>query len=287
MTTKVKPRPKKKTPALEGSSLKVMDIPDELLLDHSDNPNEQDEETFDLLVQQIREDGFDEPLTVVPSIREPGKYLIFSGHHRRRAGKVTGMTKFPAVIKEGWDEDKVAIELVSRNQLRGKFNPEKFTALVTKLKTNGYDLAMIRAQMGFTKSDAFEKLYKQVEAALPAAAAKKLREAKEKVTSVDGLSSVLNGIFTEHGADLKHGFIVFNFGNQTHHYVETDKELHAMMEKLEERCRSEGCDIRSVFKSLLRDTNNLPVGRTDIKPVFVQRVAPAVKRLPRTTQPTA
>jgi ParB/RepB/Spo0J family partition protein len=244
-------------PKLKASKLQVFDIPDDLLLDHSDNPNEQDDSTFDLLVQHIRDDGFDEPITVVPSLKEKGKYLIVSGHHRRKAGKLAGMGSFPSVIKQGWDEDKAAMELVSRNALRGKLNPEKFSALVNKLRTKGYDLAIIQAQMGFTKSDAFQKLYQQAMDALPKAAKAKLADAKETIKSVDGLSSVLNNIFTEHGSDLDHGFIVFNFGNKDHHYVETDNELHGMMTRLEERCRNENLDIRVIFKTLLRDPNRI------------------------------
>lgn len=266
------------TLSLTASSLKVFDIPDELLIDHDDNPNEQDDTTLDRLTQQIKEDGFDEPLIVVPSLKHPGKYLIVSGHHRRRGGKLAGMTSFPCVVKQGWDEDKADIELVSRNILRGKLNPEKFSALTNKLLKKGYDLALIRAQMGFTKTDAFEKLYKQASDALPPAARKRLADAKERITSVDGLSSVLNDIFTEHGADLKHGFVVFNFGGKKHHYIECDLETHKMMEALEERCRSEGTDIRAVFKGMLAgdkktstpDTGKrLPKFRSPPKPAVV------------------
>lgn len=286
MPVKIKPRPttKPSTPVEPSSTsaaplvatpstLQVMDIPDELLIDHEDNPNEQDDTTFDRLCQQIREDGFDEPLTVVPSLREPGKYLIFSGHHRRKAGKVIGMASFPAVVKEGWDEDKVAMELVSRNVMRGRLNPEKFTKLVEKLRTRGYDQALIQAQMGFTKTDEFEKLYKQVSDALPPAARKKLASVKENIKSVDGLSSAINHIFTEHGSDLKHGFIVFDFGGKQHHYVPTDKELHLLMEKLEQRCRDENLNISDLFKNLLRDTNAVPT-RPQSKVIAVSKVAP-------------
>lgn len=251
MTIRPKAKPELKQTRLEVSSLKVFDVPDDLIDEHDQNPNIQDDTTFDVLCQKIRDDGFDEPLLLVPNMKKPGRYLIFSGHHRRRAGKVIGMTKFPGIIKHGWDEDKADMELVSRNMLRGKLNPEKFTALYDKLKLKGYDDALIRAQMGFTKTDAFEKLYKQVEAAVPKEARKKLADAKETITSVDGLSSTLNNIFREHGADLEHGFIVFNFANKTHHHVPCDKELNKLMEQIEERCRNDGINISDVFKELL------------------------------------
>ncbi len=267
--TKVKPLPKviPRSSTLQSSDLKVFDIPDELLIDHTDNPNEQDDATFDRIVQGIRTDGFDEPLIVVPSLKEQNKYIIVSGHHRRKAGKVAGMVKFPCVIKSGWDQDKVDMELVARNIARGKINPQKFTLLVDKLRKKGYDEAIIQAQMGFTQSDAFEKLYKRIEQSLPKAARKKLAEAKENIKSVDGLSSVLNKIFTEHGSDLNHGFMVFDFGGKTHHYVPTDKMLDKYIEKLEQRCRDENLSITDVFKHLLQDTNSIPVKKIiKIKP---------------------
>lgn len=245
------PAPEFLTAELVRSTLEVFDVPLAQLTGHNSNPNEQDEATFDQLVEGIRKDGFDEPVIVVPNEAAPGTYIIVSGHHRRKAADVIGLKSVPCIIKKGWSEDKAKIELVRRNMLRGNLNPERFTALWVELKQKGYDDSILKAQMGFTREDAFKKVYKAIGKNLTPAQKKKLDEAKESITSVDGLSSVLNNIFKDHGSDLQHGFVVFSFAGKQHHYVECDSQLHKMMLKLEEDVRSKGGKLEDVFKSML------------------------------------
>jgi hypothetical protein len=248
--------PKKPAP-LKRSTLEIFDIPVDDLVGHEDNPNEQDEATFDQLVEGIRADGFDEPIQVVPieGGTHAGKWQIFSGHHRAKAAKVLGLKVIPAVVKKGWNEDKVKIELVRRNRLRGNLNSEKFTKLYNELKTRGWDESMLKLQMGFTKEDAFKKVYKSIEKAMTPSQKKKLEESKESIKSVDGLSSVLNDIFKNHGSDLDHGFVVFNFGGKEIHYIETDTSLNKQVKALEEECRNKGITLADAFKHLLNRPN--------------------------------
>jgi len=239
-------------PVLHESQLKVFDIPITELIDSSENPQEMDEKTFDQLVEGVKQDGFDEPIHVIPVVGGPnkGKWVIVSGHHRTKAAKVIGLKTVPAIIKEGWDDDKRKIELVRRNHLRGGLNPEKFTRLFNEL-TKKYDASILKVQMGFTKEEGFRQVFKQVEKSLNPAQKKKLAEAKERITSVDGLSSVLNDIFKEHGADLDHGFMVFSFAGKHHHYVECDSQLHKMLEKFEGEIKDRGLLAADVFKHLI------------------------------------
>lgn len=266
----------------KSTSLQVFDIPIDQLLDSENNPNEQDEATFDQLVAGIKADGFDEPVIVVPQTAlnqatgqsvETGKYIIVSGHHRKKAAAALKFTHVPCVIKSGWDEDKKDVELVRRNMLKGKLNPEKFTALFQKLSMKGIDQAVLKLQMGFTKSDAFDKLYRAVESNLPASQKKKLAEAKETIKSVDGLSSVLNSIFTEHGSDLDHGFVVFSFGGKDHIYIECDSALHKMMRNLTDDVRAKGGNATEVMKQLV----GKPVPGT-IKPSVATAERKAIRR---------
>lgn len=50
------------------------------------------------LVESINKVGFVEPLTVIPSEEEEGKYEIINGQHRYMAGKKLGMSEFPVII---------------------------------------------------------------------------------------------------------------------------------------------------------------------------------------------
>jgi hypothetical protein len=260
-----KPQPAK--PAeLARSKLAVFDVPVNLLVAHKANPNEQDEKIFDELVERIRKDGVDEPIIVVPELADPntknkdaprgytGKYLIVSGHHRAKAAEACGLASIPAIVREGWDDDRVKIELISRNHLRGQLNPHKFTELFDSLK-NRYDPEILKRQMGFTAQKEFNALYKHVRDQLPEKAKAKLDNAKERINSIEDLSSVLNEIFREHGNDTDHSLMVFSYGKSKskHVYVQVDKVALELAEELKTKCEDENVSPGAVISLLLKD----------------------------------
>lgn len=242
---------------LKESALKVFDIPIGQLVEHAENPNEQSEKTFDQLVERIRTEGFDEPIHVYPEMKKgvlTGKYVIFSGHHRVKAGKLAGMTHVPGIIRDGWDEDRVAIELVTRNQLRGNLNAHKFTELYNRLKKR-YEPEQLKKMMGLTEKKAFTALYKQVATQLQPKQRKMLEEAKETINSVDDLSKVLNNIFKEHGNETDHSFMVFTYGGKKHYYIAVEGDTAKKLEALKDRCQAIGpMAANALFNTLLSDT---------------------------------
>ncbi len=239
-----------------SSKLAVYDIPLSRIIASAENPNEEDDRTFDQLVERIRAEGFDEPAHVMPNPDKAGHFIMVSGHHRMKAAKILKLETIPCILHEDWDETKRKIELVARNNLRGNLNPEKFTKLYDEIVKKGLDKEMVKIQMGFTKRDAFEKVYKSIEKSLPAQDKKKLKEAKENIKSVDDLSSVLNTIFKEHGSELDAGFMVFSFGGKNHHYIKVDKELDFLLTRLEKKYENGGID--EFFKEILK-AQKLPI----------------------------
>lgn len=240
---------------LTESSLKNFDIPIDRLVAHKENPNEQSEGTFDELVERIREEGFDEAIIVVPELNKgqpTGKYLITSGHHRVKAAGLAGMTSVPAVIREGWDEDRVLMELVSRNELRGALNAHKFTELWEKLSKR-YDPEILKRQMGLTNKKQFDALFKQVKDALPPKQKAILEAAKERVNSVEDLSSVLNEIFEQHGSKLDHSFMVMSYGGKDHFYIQVSANLHKTLAELKKESDRDNIDVGRLFEELLAD----------------------------------
>jgi ParB/RepB/Spo0J family partition protein len=242
---------------LKESSLKVFDIPIGQLVAHTENPNEQSEKTFDQLVERIREEGFDEPIHVYPEMKKgtlTGAYVIFSGHHRVKAGKLAGMTHVPAIIRDGWDEDRVAIELVTRNQLRGNLNAHKFTELFNRLKSR-YEPEQLKKMMGLTEKKQFATLYKQIANQLQPKQRQKLEEAKETIKSVDDLSKILNNIFKEHGSETDHSFMVFTYGGKKHYYIQVESDTAKKVEALKARMEAIGPMAgNALFNALLSDT---------------------------------
>jgi ParB/RepB/Spo0J family partition protein len=259
-----------KTVELKRSSLEIFDIPDDLLIDSPDNPQEMDDATFDELVEGIRNEGFDEPIHVIKIYGADGewngKYMITSGHHRRKAGRVTGMEEFPAIIKKDMDDAARKIALVRRNQLKGNMNKKKFSALFSEVAPVLGE-ATAKRLMGFTKENAFAKLYEDVAKTLPASARKQMDEAKETVRSVDDLSSILNNIFKQEGSKVQNGYMVFSYGGKKHHYFQIDNNVSKMLERITAKLAETGEAASDFFAKLLKDQ-----GELSVQPKKVNRV---------------
>jgi hypothetical protein len=250
LTTRPAGKPDKEN--LKQSKLQVFDIPLELLVMDELNPNEMKEDKFDILVQEIQESGFDEPIIVIPHPRDEGKYLIASGHHRVKAARVAGMADVPAVIKESWDEDKQKIALVKRNIVHGQMNTQKFTKLYTELARK-YDPKLLQTMLGFTEKKEFEAVYEGIEKSLTPKQKAVLAKAKEKIKSVDDLSSILHKIFKEQGSEAETGYLVFSFGGKNHHYVQIDDATDSLLTALRDRLDSTGQSMQSFMQKIIAD----------------------------------
>lgn len=228
-----KPTPKK-APAPKRTELEVYDLPVEDLVPDEDNPNEMDEATMDQLIEEIRENGFDEPIQVRRHPDQEGKYQIGSGHHRTKAAIVLGMQAVPAIIKD-WDDRTQKVNLAKRNALRGDFNKQKLAKLYQEV-SKGRDPNQVQRELGFTNPKQFQQLLGEVEKNLSPKQKKKLAESKEKINSMDDLSSVLNRIFKESGSELDYGYMVFSFGGKSHHYFQIGKETEDKLQQIIEAC---------------------------------------------------
>ena len=258
-----------KSTGLKRSKLDIFDIPDELLIDSPDNPQEMDDATFDELVEGIKADGFDEPILVIRDFDDEGeltgKYMIISGHHRRKGGRAAGMVSFPAIIKPDMEDAARKIALVRRNNLRGSLNKKKFTNLFLEVSpVLGAETA--KRLMGFTKEAAFKKLYEDVSKAVPKEHRKQLDEAKETVKSVDDLSSVLNGIFRKEGSKIRKGYAVFSFGGKKHFYFQIEKDVAELLEEVNYKINGENRTANDVLHELLSNSiGAIPVRKKKVK----------------------
>ena len=252
----VKRRPTKKPETHEG--LEIIMVPVEDLIPDEDNPNEMDEATFDALVEEIREQGFDEPIHVRPAPKHKGKYEIGSGHHRTKAAMVLGITELPAVVKHWTDREK-KVALTKRNVLRGKMNRTKLTHLYRELAKDSKDPVQLQRELGFTDTKAFEAMIDKVESQLPPKQRKKLQEAKETIKSVDDLSSVLNRIFKEAGSELDKGYMVFSFGGKQHHYFQIDETTNQKLKDIIAACEHLGISYVEAMQSIVAEAD-LPKG---------------------------
>lgn len=246
-------KPKKKVIKLKRSRLEVIDLHVDDLIPDEHNPNEMDEPTFDLLVEEIREQGFDEPIQVRTHPTEEGKWQISSGHHRVKAAKVIGIHEVPAVVKE-YDDRTQKIMLVKRNMLHGE--PDKF-----KLKklyedvAKGHDPALVQRELGFSDPKKLEPLIEKAAKNMTPKQKKKLDEAKENIKTIDDLSSVLNRIFKGTGSEAESGYLCFSFGGKEHHYVKIDSKTNDRLKDIKAACEDADQPVADFLQSIIAEAD--------------------------------
>ena len=77
----------------------------------------KDDREMELLVESIRLSGVLTPIMVRRDRDEPDRYEILSGHRRKRACELAGLSEIPAVVKELTDEEAVIL-MVDSNMYR-------------------------------------------------------------------------------------------------------------------------------------------------------------------------
>ena len=215
---------------------KVVMIPIAELYPNDWNPQVMSQEEFNALVQEIEQDGFDEPIIVCP--KEKGGWTIIAGQHRHEACKVLGFKMIPCVVKTDWDMQVQKIKTVRRNLLRGSIDSARFTKLVNDLHEQ-YDLSLnqIRDLMGFTNEKEFFEQYKTEEAVKDEAITDLKNQSRQEMNAVQNLSFILNDLISQYGDTIPNGYVYFFYGTQWILSVSCDKVLEkrltAMMEALQ------------------------------------------------------
>ena len=228
--------------------LEITHLPLEKLKPMQENPNEQDDETFNLLVESIREHGMIDPVDVAPN--EDGTYDIIGGEHRFRACELLGHETLPAIVHDSYDTDKRKMMLVKLNVLRGKISPQKFIKLYQQM-AGKYQDDVLQKMMGFAQKEAFDHLLKQVKENLPKEVARKVEDRKEEIQTVDSLAAILNRLFRDYGNTLDYSFMVFEFGGREHFWVRMDDKLFKRIKALADQCVEDETDFNDAIHQRL------------------------------------
>jgi ParB/RepB/Spo0J family partition protein len=142
----------------------IVQVPVEKLEPNDWNPNKMTEGGFNELVDEIRDDDFDDPLKVVPhpdpAKADDGYFRIIDGEHRWHAAKVLGLPTLPCVVKDQWeDEHTQQLKTVRRNLLRGELDRTRFTKLVHRMNERGIPLKDMPRLFGFQSEQAFREKF--------------------------------------------------------------------------------------------------------------------------------
>lgn len=234
-------------------------IPTEKIYFDAGNTNEQDDVTFNALVEQIEETGFTENIVVVDHTGDPNwehpdqPYLVVSGNHRGKAAQVLGIEELPARIWNytEWDEDTANFQNIRHNVLRGKLNSEKFTKMFMSLSQK-YGEQATKDLMKFVDEDAFKKVYKDTLAGLPKEIRDQVEKSKKDIKSVDDLSNLLNTLFSTYGDTLAHDYMVFDYGGRQHIWIQMDAETKEAMNEVRAQVMIQRVSMNALMGRLVK-----------------------------------
>ena len=107
----------------EGRLPKIYDIPIDLIDDFPDHPFKVKlDEDMDQLVESVKERGLITPITLRP--KEDGRYEIVSGHRRKKACEIAGLSTVKADVRE-MSRDEAIILMVESNLQRSVILPSE------------------------------------------------------------------------------------------------------------------------------------------------------------------
>jgi len=221
------------------------------LVVNENNPNNMSDREFDLLVDNLGEVGFTDPVLVRPL--GDGEYRIVGGHHRVEAARYLGFTEVPCTVIENpdFDDDMEHFQMVRHNTIRGKMDAEKFLALYSKV-SGKYADEVLQDMFGFAEEAEFQKLIQQTAKSLPKEMQDKFLDAAAAIKTVDGLAKLLNKMFTMYGDTLPFGYMVFDYGGQQSMWLRVEKKTMSAMGILGTMCIDRKRTVDDVIGKLVQ-----------------------------------
>lgn len=117
-----------------------------------------DQKSLEELASTIRVHGIRQPLTILPSSQQEGKYEIISGERRWKAAQIAGLTKVPCIIIHNQEaaEEIALIENIQRQNLHPLELMQAFQSLLDrKICSSTQEIA---TKLGINKSAVVEAL---------------------------------------------------------------------------------------------------------------------------------
>jgi hypothetical protein len=252
--------------------LRRMWLPLELLDDNPDNPNVLSDRGFDMLTQNIEEVGFTDAMLVWPrgmlqqfmqvlkdaekAGLKPGtdepqaqfcemlksaniRFQFVGGHHRRQSLQYLGEAYGPAtvIVDPEFDDEAAEAQLMRNNMIHGRIDPAKFIKMAQRQMDKGLTDDQLQILYGFADEAEFRKLVDLLAKDLPNKELQdKFKKAAEEVKTIDGLTTLLNKMFTMYGDTLPYGFMVVDYGGQQNIWLRISKKTHDALALIGDAC---------------------------------------------------
>ena len=229
-----------------------VDLPMDMIVPNTYNPNEMDDASFSLLEDNVERIGFVDPIVVVPG--EDGNFLIVDGAHRFEQRKISGEKEIPCIVvsPEIFDEKTLMLQTVRLNKIRGALNPTKFNALVDQL-VNKHEVPFddLMDELGFADESEFETLIDQGRQQIPKEARKEYDKAVKRISSVENLAKLIERLWLKYGNTVPANFMILEFNNKRHLWVTLHSASMSLFTDLFRECMSRGYTIDSFMEAAL------------------------------------
>lgn len=260
-----------------------VDLPVDLLSPNPNNPNVMKSREFDLLVDNLQQAGFTDPVLVWPRgnvdaflslwdavrtqqgedgfrdsfaamVREAEiSFVIVGGHHRTEAAKYLDMDFVPCtvIVDPNFGEEEADSQLLRHNTIHGSLDPERFIKLYDKYK-EGHSDDVLQEMFGFSDEAAFKALITTTESTLPPDLKEKFKESRKEIKTIDDLSKILNHLFSTYGDTLKTGYMILDQGGQKSVWLRISKKTLKGVEQIGGACIEAEVTMDQLFGQLVQ-----------------------------------
>lgn len=245
---------------------------DQLVYD-DENTNRQDKKTFELLVDNIDQEGFDEPCIVIPTqdSLDDGRpvYKVVHGNHRAKGAIRNGYTEVSAIIRDDWDDTKAATQAYRRNFSRGEVDPLAYQNLVKHLEVDeGLSSHEAMKALGIHDEAVYTRFLEEEFGA--SSSNSKVNDAAEKdeealsnrIKLIDNIGLIVSEIVERYGDTIIYSFLIFPASGRKHMYVQSSPALKAVLTRIATECVSKGEDLAGTLAALL----NVGIAHTNYAP---------------------
>jgi hypothetical protein len=232
-------------------NIKRLDVKVDQLVKQKLNPNKMSKKAFDLLVDNLNQVGFVDPIFVRPT--DDGKYRIVGGHHRFDAALYLGFEEVPVAVvdHDGFDDDEEKFQILRMNMIKGNLDAQTFMTMYHEL-AGAYTDDILQEAFGFSDDAEWRKLVHQTAKQLPdPEMQKKFKEAAKEIKTIDGLSKLLNEMFTNHGDTLPYGYMVVDYGGERSVWLHASKETMKAVDLMGDICRNKKRTMDDIFGTVL------------------------------------
>jgi hypothetical protein len=253
-----------------------LDVPLGLLIKNEDNPNKMSARDFDLLIDNFEKTGLTDAILVRPMdlkavaalaaksqkgqdlvaalVAADLEFRIIGGHHRYDGASYLGFDTVPitVIMDPKFDEQQEKFQLVRMNAIRGKLDPQAFYNLYAQL-SDQYSDEVLQDAFGFAEEAEFQRLINQTAKMLQGKALQdKFKEAAKEIKTVDGLSKLLNEMFTKYGDTLPHGYMVFDHGGERSMWLRIEGKTITALDLVGTLCIDKNRTVDDIVGGLLQ-----------------------------------